>query len=135
MFKFLSSDYLLVIPTQQSYLNFLIFFYSVFLVFVFAYVIVYRIKHDKNRILKVFRKKFFWGNLSLGATGLFLVFSRYQELPIFSLRITNYFLLLLIVSYNVYLTLHYKKNVVEKLFQKKEKERIEKWLPKKNKKA
>lgn len=133
--RILNYDYFFSIPVEQDYLKLIFAFYTALIIFTFAYVIFYRIKHGRNKILKKFRKLFFWGNLSLGLVGLFLVLSRHQSLPLFSLRFANYLLLFMILGYNTYLVIHYKRNVKKKLFLKKEKDRLEKWLPGKNKKA
>lgn len=97
-------------------------------------IFFFRYRLKKNAVTRSFIKKVFWGNLVLGLVGLFLIFSRDQDLPIFSMRVLGFLNIALFISYNIYLFVHFKRILTKKLFEEKNRERIEKWLPKKKKK-
>ena len=128
--KILSSEYLLGKPEGFKYLAFFLVIYFLITLGAIAFNIIFRFKFRGKRVYSSFRKMIYWGNLSVGFFGGFLVFARQQELPLFSLRIFNYLLLLFFAVFNISLFIYYKKTVLKRAKKEFEKKRIEKWLPK-----
>jgi len=129
-------DYEYFFGTSQEfgYIKLYICFYLAIIIFAIATVFYLRYQLERNPITKSFKKKVFWGNLIFGLVGFFLIFLRDQRLPIFSTRIPGFLNIVLFISYNVYLFVHFRRTLTRKLYIERDRKRIEKWLPKKKKK-
>jgi len=121
---YLSNSYMLGVNTATKYELFylvasglLISFAGIFRLFIF-------IKGNRPKAYKTFDSFTFWGLLSLGIFGLFIYFSRTQELPIFSTRLISYLWIIGLVGYVGGLVYYLKKKLpskVEKYYESKRK--------------
>lgn len=129
---FFSSNYLLEKPEGFRYFK---SFLITYLLITFGAILlkIFLFKSQNNKAYIGFKRMIFWGNFGLGLSGIFLIFARQQELPLFSLRIFNFMLLFIFLIFNVALLIYYKKTVLKKVKEELEKERIGKWLPKSKK--
>lgn len=127
-------QYFFGVSQEFGFIKLYIFFYLAVIILAVVSIFVLRSLLERNPITKSFKKKVFWGNLIFGLMGFFLIFLRDQGLPIFSTRIPGFVNIILFVSYNVYLYVHFRRTLTKKLYIERDRKRIEKWLPKKKKK-
>ena len=70
----------------------------------------------------------FWGYMAFGLSGLFVIFSVNQNLPMFGTRLAVFIWLALAIIYAIYLTIYFRKVTVKEVLNFKEKKRKEKYL-------
>ncbi len=102
---------------------------SVFILFaIIGYKIYLKIKGDRPKVYKKFDRIWFWGYLTTGVIGLFVWFSRTQNLPIFSTRFISYSFLLIFILFTAYLIYLFTEKTPKELNKYYEKKRKEKYL-------
>jgi len=122
-----SPDYFLAVPkvsTFEIYYLYLSLFIIVSVIFCKFFFVVKK----RSSVYKKFDKRWFWGYLDLGMLGVFLWFSRNQELPIFGTRLASYLWLLVLFLYLGYLLYYFKKKAKPAIIKYQEKKRKEKYL-------
>lgn len=91
----------------------------------------------------LFKKRYFWQKLSLkltplcytiGTIGVILIFFRYQAIPFLSSRFLVYILILVTIIWIALITKYFIRNYPSEIKDYNIKNRIKRYLPKKNKK-
>jgi len=127
MTSFFNSEYLLVVPSSSKYeIFFLGLALTILLVVITARTFFFFKKRSEAYL--DFDKRWFWGYLIIAFWGLFVWFSRDQELPTFGTRLASYSWLAIIFFYLAYLVFYYKKEVKKSIRSHHDKERKEKYL-------
>lgn len=110
--------------------RFYLYFPMILIVASLVYRLYILIKGKRPVVYKTFDSYLFWGGFSFGLVGLFLYFSRTQELPTFSTRLASYFWLILLIVYIVFLIYSYKRKIPAKISKYYEAQRKAKYLKK-----
>lgn len=122
-----STEYLLAVPETSKYEAY--FLYLSLLVVVVALVLkIYFVLKKRSKAFQSFDRLWFWGYLTIGFLGLFVWFSRNQQLPMLGARIISYFWFNTIWLYGLFLLYYYKKHAKRMATAHYEKARKEKYL-------
>lgn len=125
--SFFNPDYLFATPTESTYEPYYLYLALFILILVLGLRVFFRFS-SRSKVYLGFDRRWFYGYLALALSGVFLWFSRNQQLPTFGTRIFSYIWIALIFGYSFYLFFYYKKTLTKKLISYHEKKRKEKYL-------
>lgn len=120
-------SHLTEIPTSALYQKYLLFPTGLMVVIPILLLIFLRIK-KRSRAYKKFDNMWLWGYIAFGLSGLFVIFSVNQSLPMFGTRLAVFIWLGLAIIYAIYLTIYFRKVTVKEVVSFNEKKRKEKYL-------
>lgn len=120
-------DYFLAVPTESRYEIYFLYLSIAILVAVIGAKIYLRLNKRPKAYLELDRR-WFWGYLIISLLGMFVWFSRSQELPTFGTRLATYVWFNTIWIYTLYLYFYYKRTFIKDLASYHEKKRKEKYL-------
>lgn len=125
---FFSNDYLFTATTNTKFELFYLYFSIFILLMVIGYKMYLKFKGSRAKFYKKFDRMWFWGYLTLGISGLFIWFSRTQNLPMFSTRFVSYTYLLLVIFFTLYIVYLFSTKAPQELNIYYEKKRKEKYF-------
>jgi len=120
-------EYLLAVPAVSRYEVYYLYL-SVFITTVVLFLKLLFRKGKRSEAFRSFDKFWFWGYLAIGLSGLFIWFSRNQQLPTFGTRIVSYLWLGIVLVYAVFLLFYYLRFVTKAIESYHEKKRKERYL-------
>ncbi len=128
-----NTEYFFSVPPDTKAIWYWLGLY-IFLIYVFCFAYFYFYKQSKtDRPIEKYASEFIWVNGGIVLVGLVFWFFRFERLATLSWRIWSYLILLTVVGYNFYFLYHRRKKIKEEIFDFRNIQRKEKWLPKKKK--
>jgi hypothetical protein len=124
---FLNPDYVFAVPQDSTYEVYFLYISILVILVVLFLKIFFRFK-KRSSVYSGFDRLWFWGYFILGLTGVFLWFSRNQQLPTFGTRFATYLWLNSLWIYALFIFYYYKKYVTKAVISHHEKKRKEKYL-------
>lgn len=125
--SFFSSEYLLAVPQDSVYEIYFLYLSFLILITVIGAKIYFKFNKRSEAYLD-FDKRWFWGYLAIGLTGVFFWFTRNQKLPTFGTRIVSYLWLVSALLYSFYIYYYYQTKTKRNVLDFNEKKRKEKYL-------
>lgn len=120
-------EYLLAVPTLSKYEAYYLYLSIFILVVSLSLKLFFKIK-KRSEAFRDFDRFWFWGYLAIGLSGLFIWFSRSQQLPTFGTRLISYLWLGVVLVYALFLLFYYLKFVTKAIESYHEKKRKERYL-------